>query len=328
MTNWSLLIGAKTVKHSNKVIITSATTGAMHMPCMSPYLPLTAEQITADSVAAAEAGAAIVHLHARRPEDGMPTTDVDAYEAFLKPIKEQTNAIINITTGQPHFASPEEVIEARLAAPLKFAPEMCSFNMGPMNPAPWTLKEKLQDKVIHNWEIPFMEVSKSSTMINSYSVMERIAKELGQERGVVFEYECFDIGQLYTLALIADRGWVKPPFFIQSIFGFIGGLGTEADHLLHMRQTADRLFGDDYCWSILAAGKDQLRMVTIGAAMGSHVRVGMEDSLWAAKGQLARSSADQVKRIRTILEQLSLEPATPDEARAILGTKGASNVWF
>lgn len=316
------------MKQSEKVIITSATTGAMHMPCMSPHLPLTPEQIADDSIQAAEAGAAIIHLHARRPEDGMPTTDVNVYEAFLKPIKERTDAIINITTGQPHFGTPEDVIEARLAAPLKFSPEMCSFNMGPMNPAPWALKERLQDKVIHEWETTFLNVTKGITMINSYSLMERIAKELGEERGIVFEYECFDIGHLYALALIADRGWVKPPFFIQSIFGFIGGLGTEADHLLHMRQTADRLFGDDYCWSILAAGKDQLRMITIGAAMGSHVRVGMEDSLWAGKGQLARSSADQVQRIRTILAQLSLEVATPDEAREILGTKGPDNVGF
>lgn len=316
------------MKKTGKVIITSATTGAMHMPCMSPYLPLTPQQIVEDSLKAADAGAAIIHLHARRPEDGMPTTDVNVYEAFLKPLKERTNAIINITTGQPHFGTPEEVIEARLAAPLKFSPEMCSFNMGPMNPAPWVLMDKLKDKTIHEWEMKFMEASKRMTMINTYTVMERIAKELGEERGVVFEYECFDIGHLYALALIAERGWVKPPFFIQSIFGFIGGLGTEADHLMHFRQTADRLFGDDYYWSVLAAGKDQIRMTTIGAAMGSQVRVGMEDSLWAGKGELARSSADQVRRIRTVLEQLSLEIATPDEARAILGTKGAQNVGF
>ncbi|MDT9598813.1 beta-keto acid cleavage family enzyme [Sphingosinicella rhizophila] len=316
------------MRQADKIIITSATTGAMHMPCMSPYLPLTPEQIVEDSVKAADAGAAIIHLHARRPEDGMPTTDVNVYEAFLKPLKERTNAIINITTGQPHFGTPEEVIEARLAAPLKFAPEMCSFNMGPMNPAPWVLQQRLEGKIKFDWERSFMAASKQMTMINTYALMERIAKELGEERGIVFEYECFDIGHLYALALIADRGWVKPPFFVQSIFGFLGGLGTEADHLVHMRQTADRLFGDDYAWSVLAAGREQIRMTTLGAAMGSHVRVGMEDSLWAGKGELARSSADQVVRIRTILEQLSLEPASPDEARAILGTKGAHNVGF
>ena len=316
------------MRKSEKVIITSATTGAMHMPCMSPFLPLTPEQIVEDSLAAADAGAAIIHLHARRPEDGMPTTDVNVYERFLRPLKERTNAIINITTGQPHFGTPEEVIEARLSAPLKFAPEMCSFNMGPMNPAPWALYDKLKDRVKFDWELKFMESSKGATMINSYTLMERIAKQLGEERGVVFEFECFDIGHLYALALIADKGWVKPPFFVQSIFGFIGGLGTDADHLMHMRETAEKLFGDDYLWSVLAAGRDQLRMITIGAATGSHVRVGLEDSLWAGKGQLAHSSADQVKRIRTVLEQLSLEIATPDEARAILGTKGANNVNF
>ncbi|RIK93216.1 MAG: 3-keto-5-aminohexanoate cleavage protein [Proteobacteria bacterium] len=312
----------------NKVIITSATTGAMHLPCMSPYLPLTPDQIIADSVGAAEAGASIIHLHARDPETGMPVTNTDIYEIYLKRIKQQTNAILNLTTGQPHLGTPEEVLNARLAAPLKFAPEITSFNMGPMNPAPWALAEKYQGKTKYPWEEMFLSGSKSVTMQNTYAFMERIAKELGEERGVRFEYECFDIGHLYTLAFIADRGWVKPPFFIQSIFGFLGGLGTEVDHMVHMRQTADRLFGNDYIWSVLASGKDQIRLTAVSAAMGGMVRVGMEDSLWAGKGRLAKSSAEQVKMIRTVLETLSLDVATPDEAREILGTKGASNVNF
>jgi len=316
------------MRKTDKVIITSATTGAMHMPCMSPYLPCTPEQVIADSLAAAEAGASIIHLHARDPETGMPTTNPDVYEIYLKRLKQQTNAILNLTTGQPHMGTPEEVLEARLAAPLKFAPEVTSFNMGPMNPAPWALLERYRGETKYPWEEMFMEASKGVTMQNSYAFMERIAKELGEERGVRFEFECFDIGHLYTLAFIADRGWVKPPFFVQSIFGFMGGLGPEVDHLVHMRQTADRLFGDDYIWSVLASGRDQIRLTTVGAAMGSMVRVGMEDSLWAGKGRPAKSSAEQVKMIRTVLETLSLDIATPDDARRILGTKGAANVNF
>lgn len=316
------------MRKTKKVIITSATTGAMHMPWMSPYLPITTEQIVEDSVAAAEAGASIIHLHARDPETGMPTTDPRVYGQFLPRIKQRTDAIVNITTGQPHVGTPEEVLEARLAAPKEFAPEICSFNMGPMNPAPWALYDRAKDLPLKDWERMFMQLSKGATMQNPYSFMERIAQELGEERGVKFEFECFDIGHLYTLRFIADRGWVKPPFFIQSVFGFLGGIGTEPRHVLHFRETADALFGDDYIWSLLAAGKDQIRLTNLAAIMGGNVRVGLEDSLWYGRDELAKSSAEQVGRIRRIMTELSLEVATPAEAREILGTKGPDKVNF
>jgi len=328
------------MRKTPKVIITSATTGAMHMPCMSPYLPLTPDQIVEDSIAAAKAGAAIIHLHARDPETGCPVTDPAVYGMYLPRIKAETNAIINLTTGQPAIRrDPQtgrlvpkltwpEVLEERLAAPREFAPEITSFNMGPMNAANWILGERYDPAGLREWEKMFIEVTRDVTLMNTFASMERIARELGEERGVRFEYECFDIGHLYTLKILADRGVVKPPFFIQSVFGFVGGIGTDPSHVLHFKDTADRLFGDSYYWSLLAAGRDQIRLTTIAAAMGGNVRVGLEDSLWYGRGQLARSSAEQVGRIRRIVEELSLEIATPDEAREILGTKGADKVNF
>ncbi len=317
------------MKKSDKAIITCAITGAMHMPCMSPHLPITPKQIEDEAVAAAEAGAAIIHLHARDPQTGMPTTDPDVYGQFLPGIKARCNAIINITTGQPSMAkTPEEVVNERLAAPKRFAPEICSFNMGPMNVALWALKDRLYSKTIHEWERMYLELSKNITVLNTFTTMERIAKELGDERGVRFEFECFDVGHLHMLRFIADQGWVKPPFFIQSVFGFLGGLASSPKHLLHVKQTADDLFGDDYYWSVLAAGKEQMRMITMSAIMGGNVRVGLEDSLWYGPGTLARHNAEQVGRIRRILEELSIPIATPDEARAILQTKGPDKVNF
>jgi uncharacterized protein (DUF849 family) len=328
------------MRKTNKVIITSATTGAMHMPFMSPHLPITPDQIVADSVAAAEAGAAIVHLHARDPETGCPVTDPDVYGLYLPRIKQQSNVIVNITTGQPAIRrNPEtggfdvktswpEILDERLAAPKRFAPEITSFNMGPMNAANWMLGMRADFDKLKDWEKLFIMGSKDTTMMNTFASMERIAKELHDERGVVFEYECFDIGHLYSLKMMQQMGWVKPPFFIQSVFGFLGGIGTSPRHVLHFKETADELFGDDYIWSCLAAGKEQIRLTTQAALMGGNVRVGLEDSLWYGKGQLATSSAEQVGRIRRILEELGQEIATPDEARAILGTKGADNVNF
>ncbi len=328
------------MKKSPKVIITSATTGAMHMPCMSPYLPLTPEQIVEDSVGAAKAGAAIVHLHARDPETGCPVTDPAVYGQYLSRIRAQSDVIINLTTGQPAIRrDPKsgqlvprtawpEILEERLAAPKEFAPEITSFNMGPMNAANWLLGERYDPAELRDWEKLFVHATRDMTLQNTFASMEKIARELGQDRGVTFEYECFDIGHLYALRVIADRGWVKAPFFIQSVFGFAGGIGPHPMHVLHFKQTADMLFGDDYYWSVLAAGKEQIRLTTLSAVLGGNVRVGLEDSLWYGKGQLAKSSAEQVGRIRRILEELGLEIATPAEARAILGTKGADKVNF
>jgi uncharacterized protein (DUF849 family) len=315
----------------NKVIVTSATTGAIHMPSMSPYLPITPEQIIADSLAAAEAGASIIHLHARDPATGLPVTDPELYFRYAREISDQSSAIINITTGQPsfeHVGNWPATLEARLAAPRALSPEICSFNMGPMNPGVWQLYDKYKDRFTHEWEEVFCLGSKDATIMNTGASMERFAKELGQERGVRFEYECFDIGHLYMLETIANLGWVAPPFFIQSVLGFPGGLGTDVSHIVHMRDTADRLFGNDYIWSVLAAGKDQIKSTTVSACMGGNVRVGLEDSLWYGKGQLAKSSGEQVARIVRILQELSLEIATPDEAREFLGTKGRSNTNY
>ena len=324
----------------DKVIITSATTGAMHMPFMSPYLPITPDQIVADSVAAAEAGAAIVHLHARDPETGCPVTDPDVYGLYLGRIKQQSDVIINITTGQPairrnHKTSGfdiktdwKEVIDERLAAPKLFEPEITSFNMGPMNAANWIMGGRVDMDKLSDWEKLFIVSTRDLTMQNTWASMERIARELGQERGVVFEYECFDIGHLYALKMLETIGTVKPPYFIQSVFGFLGGIGSNPKHVLHFKETADDLFGDNYVWSLLAAGKEQIRLTTQAGLLGGNVRVGLEDSLWYGKGELAKSSAEQVGRIRRILEELGLQIATPDEARAFLGTKGKDNVNF
>jgi uncharacterized protein (DUF849 family) len=316
------------MKKREKVIITCAITGAAHTPCMSPYLPITPEQITEQALAAAEAGAAMIHLHAREPEDGFPTTDPEVYRRFLEPIKAGCDAIINITTGQPDRQVVKDrdaaaLFQRRLAAPKEFAPEVCSFNLGPMIPGVWALVERFEGKWKYDWEKPFLEATRHITMTNTYAGMEQIANELGRDRGVKFEFEAFDIGQLHTLKFIVDQGWLEPPFFIQSVMGFPGGLAATPEHIVHMKETADMLFGDDYHWSCLAAGKEQIPAVTQAALLGGHVRVGLEDSLWYGKGELAKSNADQVKRIRRILEELSLEIATPDEARQMIGTKGA-----
>ncbi|HWG71173.1 MAG TPA: 3-keto-5-aminohexanoate cleavage protein [Steroidobacteraceae bacterium] len=313
-----------------KVIITCAITGAAHTPCMSPHLPITPQQIAAQAIAAAEAGAAIIHLHARDPRDGFPSTDPAVYEQFLRPIKEGCDAIINITTGQPDREAlinpdPKAMFERRLAAPMRFAPELCSFNMGPFNPGLWAYADRYEGQYRYDWEREFLLATKGITMINNYANMEYIARELGEQRGVRFEFECFDIGHLHTLRFIMDRGWVKPPLLVQSIFGFPGGLGADPKHVLHAKQTADDLFGDDYEWSCLAAGSSQMAIVTMAAILGGHVRVGLEDSLWLGPAQLARSNAAQVERIRRILEDLSIGVATPAEAREILQTKGSAN---
>jgi uncharacterized protein (DUF849 family) len=314
---------------AKSAIITCAVTGSTLTPSMSPYLPVTAAEMIEQSVDAAKAGAAMLHLHARQPDDGRPTNDPAVWKTFIPAIREQCDAIINITTGQPSLApTPEEVFQARLAAPKEFAPEICSFNMGPTNVGIWALYDRYRDRIQHDWERFYFENTKGITQINNFDWMERFARILGEERGVRFEFECFDIGHLHTLKFILDRGWVKPPLFIQSVYGFLGGLGANPKHVLQMQQTAEDLFGDQYCWSNLAAGKAQMPLVTMGAILGGHVRVGMEDSMWYGKGEPAKSNVQQVQRIRRILEELSIEIATPAEARAILQTKGADKVNF
>tara|TARA_Y100000588_G_scaffold390919_1_gene497996 strand:- start:994 stop:1929 length:936 start_codon:yes stop_codon:yes gene_type:complete len=308
---------------TDKVIITCAVTGSVHVPTMSPYLPITPDEIATDSVAAWEAGASILHLHARNPEDGSPTPDPEVFMQFLPRIKQQTDAVVNITTGGGHGMTVQE----RLAAPLVAKPEMTSLNMGSMNFGLFPVLDRY-DTWKHDWEPKFLENSRDFIFRNTFKDIEYIMKELGEGCGTRFEFECYDVGHLYNLAHFVDRGLYQPPLFIQTIFGILGGIGAEIDHLVHMRRTADRLFGDDYQWSVLAAGRHQMRFVTTAAVMGGNVRVGLEDSLYIEKGRLAESNSDQVAKIRRIIEELSLEVATPSEARQMLALKGGDEVDF
>ncbi|PLL12904.1 3-keto-5-aminohexanoate cleavage protein [Tabrizicola sp. TH137] len=303
-----------------KVIITCAVTGSIHTPTMSPHLPITPDEIATSAIAAAKAGASILHLHARDPLDGRPTPDPEVFRAFLPQIHDATDAVINITTGGGHNMT----VQDRLAAPLAFRPEMCSLNMGSMNFGLFPLKDRYPTWK-HNWEPDYLENSRDFIFRNTFKDIEYILKHLGEDCGTRFEFECYDVGHLYTLAHFLDRGLVKAPLFIQTIFGILGGIGADPQHLMHMRETADRLFGDAYQWSILAAGRHQMGLCTMGAIMGGNVRVGLEDSLYLGKGQLAESNAAQVARIRTILSELSLEVATPAETRALLDLKGAAD---
>ena len=310
------------MRRAEKVIITCAITGGIHTPSMSPYLPITPAQITAHSVAAAEAGAAVIHLHARNPETGEPDQTPERFLEFLPHIKRQTDAILNITTG----GGLGMTLDQRLAPSLVVAPEISSMNMGSFNFNISAAAEKRTDWR-YSWEQPYLESSKNLILSNTFTQIERGMRELGA-LGTRFEFECYDVGHMYNLAHFADRGLVKPPFFVQCIFGILGGIGADHENLLHMRAVADRLFGNDYYLSVLAAGRHQLPFVTLSAILGGNVRVGLEDSLYAGKGKLATSNAEQVSEIRRILEELSLEVATPAEARAMLKTKGRDNVNF
>ncbi len=310
-------------RKQDKVIITCATTGSIHTPSMSPHLPLTPEDIARQSIDAANAGASIIHLHARDPHNGKPTPDPEMFMKFLPTIKEGCDAVINITTGGGHGMSVDE----RLAAPLRAKPEMCSLNMGSMNFGLYPMMERYKD-FKYDWEVEHLENSRDFIFRNTFKDLERIMKDLGQEHGVKFEFECYDIGHLYNLAHMVDRGFVKPPFFIQSIFGILGGIGADHENVMHMKRIADKLFGDDFCWSVLGGGRHQLAVCTQAALLGGNVRVGLEDSLFAGKGKMATSNAEQVTIIRSILENLSLEIATPDEARSMLDLKGPETVAF
>ena len=308
---------------NNKVIITCAMTGGIHVPTMSDYLPITPEEIAQQSIDAANAGASILHLHARDPENGRPTSDPEIFNKFLPLIKDATNAVINITTG----GGLQMTVDQRLEAPLKFKPEMCSLNMGSMNFALFPAASKLSNWK-HEWEKPFLEASEDFIFRNTFGDVRKIVKILGDECGTKFEHECYDIGHLYNLAHFVDAGIIKPPFLIQSIFGVLGGIGPEMDNVVFMKQTADRLFGDNYIWSVLAAGRFQIPFVTQAAMMGGNVRVGLEDSIYLGKGVLAKSNAEQVIKIKKILEELGMQIATPDDTRSILGLKGKDLVNF
>lgn len=302
---------------TRKVIVSCALTGSIHVPSQSDYLPVTPRQIADQAVDAAEAGATILHLHARDPQTGRPTPDPDVFAQFLPEIRSRCDAVINITTGGGHGMSLAE----RTAAATRFAPELCSLNMGSMNFAIFPMAAGIKT-FKHDWEPGYLEMTRDYIFRNTIKDIETIVSTMGAQ-GTRFEFECYDVGHLYTLAHFLDRSLVTPPLFVQLIFGILGGVGPDVENLLHMKNTAERLFGDDFRWSVLGAGRHQTNFVTMGAIMGGNVRVGLEDSLYLSRGQLAASNAEQVAKIVRILNELSLEIATPDEARGLLALKGA-----
>lgn len=307
---------------ANKIIISCAITGAIHTPTMSPYLPFTPEDIARQAIEAAEAGAAVLHFHARDPDTGQPSADPAAYMQFLPTVKAKTNAIINITTGGGWLMT----LEQRLAAALRIKPELASFNMGSMNFSLHRLARRYS-RWKYDWEEPYLAASEGNIFANTFTDMKRVLKELGEGCGTRFEFECYDVGHLYNLAYLLDEKLVEPPLFLQTIFGILGGMGTDVELLSYVRATADRLFGrENYCWSVLGAGRHQMRLGTLAAIHDGNVRVGLEDSLYLGKGELAKCNADQVRKIRGILEALSFEIATPDEVRDRFHLKGAAQV--
>ena len=307
---------------ANKVIITCAVTGAIHTPSMSPHLPITPDEIAEAAIGAAKAGAAVVHLHAREPKDGRPTQDPKMFMQFLPKIKATSDVVINLTTG----GAPTMTIEDRLQPALQLKPEVASLNMGSMNFGLYEMIPRVTQWK-HDWEKPYLAGSDDRIFKNTLKDIAHILQSCSNN-DTRFEIECYDIGHLYTAAHVLDRGLVKPPLFIQSVFGIRGGIGPHPEDVLHMKRTADRLFGDEFQWSVLGGGRNQMFIATQSAVMGGNVRVGLEDSLWIGKGQLAKNNADQVSKIRRILEELGLEVATPDDARRILKLKGKHNVNF
>lgn len=306
----------------SKVIVTCAITGSIHTPSMSPHLPVTPEQIAAEAVAAAAAGASVVHLHARNPETGQPSQDPELFRKFLPEIRRQSDVVINITTG----GAPTMPVEERLQPALQLKPEVASLNMGSMNFGLFPMLERFKT-FQHDWERPYLEGSDDRVFKNTFKDIRYILESCG-DNDTRFEIECYDISHLYVAAHFMEKGILKPPLLIQSVFGLLGGMGGHPEDVLHMRRTADRLFGEDYYWSVLGAGRNQFPIATMAASMGGNVRVGLEDSLWDGPGRLAQSNADQVRRIVDILHALNLEVASPDETRAMLRLKGADREDF
>jgi uncharacterized protein (DUF849 family) len=306
----------------DKVIITCAVTGAIHTPSMSPFLPVTPEEIAEAAVGAAEAGAAIIHLHARDPQTGKPDQTPQAFARFLPRIKQSTNAVVNLTTG----GAPYMTVEERIQPAAQFKPEVASLNMGSMNFGLFPMLKRFTE-FRHDWERKALEDSRDLVFRNTFKDIEYVLRTLG-DAGTRFEFECYDTSHLYNLANVLERGLVRPPLFVQTVFGILGGIGPHPEDVLHMKRTADRLFGKDYKWSVLGAGRNQLPIAAQAAAMGGNVRVGLEDSLWAGRGRLAESNAEQVRMVRQIIEGLGRTVATPDEARVLLSLKGGDQVAF
>jgi len=307
---------------ARKVIITCAVTGSIHTPSMSPHLPVTAEEIADAAIGAAEAGAAIVHLHARDPETGRPDQSPEAFERFLPVIKQRSGVVVNLTTG----GAPTMTVEERVRPAATLKPEVASLNMGSMNFGLFPMLNRFKE-FKHDWERQHLEGSRGLVFKNTYADIEFVLSSCA-ENNTRFEFECYDIGHLYNLAHFLDRGLVKPPLFVQSVFGILGGIGPHPEDVQHMKRTADRLFGDQYRWSVLGAGRHQLQIAAMSAAMGGNIRVGLEDSLWLGAGKFAESNASQVEQAKKIIEGLGLDVATPDDARDILSLKGGDQVSF
>jgi uncharacterized protein (DUF849 family) len=307
---------------SNKVIISCAITGSIHTPSMSPYLPVTPAEIAESALGAAAAGAAIVHLHARDPKDGRPDQSPEAFEPFLRVIKQSSNVVVNLTTG----GSPYMSVEERVRPAQRWKPEVASLNMGSMNFGLFPMLKRYKD-FKYDWEQPMLEGSHDLVFRNSFKDI-RYALDTLNATGARYEFECYDTSHLHNLHYFWQEGLVQGPLFIQTCFGLLGGIGSHPDEVMHMKRTADRLFGDNYRWSVLAAGAAQMKVAAMAASMGGHVRVGLEDSLWLGRGELAKTNAEQVARVRQIIEGLGLEAATPDEARDMLALKGGDQVGF
>ncbi|OYU86852.1 MAG: 3-keto-5-aminohexanoate cleavage protein [Bradyrhizobiaceae bacterium PARB1] len=307
---------------ANKIIITCAVTGSIHTPTMSPHLPITAEEIAEAAIGAAEAGASIIHLHARDPLTGKPDQTPEGFEPFLKIIKQRSDCVVNLTTGGSPFMSVEE----RLRPASTFKPEVASLNMGSMNFGLFPMLDRYKT-FKHEWEPQMLEASRDLVFRNSFKDIEYVLSTMSQS-GTRFEFECYDTSHLYNLHHFLQRGLVKPPLFVQTVFGLLGGIGPHPEDVMHMKRTADRLFGDQYRWSVLGAGRSQMAIAAMAAALGGNVRVGLEDSLWLGKGKLAETNAEQVRQVRKVIEGLGLDVATPDEARVMLDLKGGDRVAF
>lgn len=308
---------------TKNIIITCAVTGGLHTPTMTPHLPITPDEIATAAIEAADAGAAIIHLHARNPENGRPVQDPDLFMQFLPRIKQATDAVVNITTG----GGLGMTLDERLRPAHRAKPEVCSLNMGTMNFCAFELVNKY-DTWRFDWEKPYLESTKDLIYPNTYAMLERIMTEVGQAYGTRFEFECFDLSHLEAVKYFANKGLIKPPFLIQGIFGVMGGMGATIENLVHFKNTADRLFGDDYEFSSFAVGRQQMHFLTVAAIMGGSVRVGLEDSVYISRGELATSNAQQVQKIRRIVEELGFNIATPEEARERLSLKGGDRVDF
>lgn len=312
------------MRPSGKVIVTCAVTGSAHTPTMNTDIPVTIDEMIDDSVRAAEAGAAVIHLHARDPNDGRPSADPGLFREYCSGIKERSDAVISITTG----GASDQSVEQRLRVVKELRPELATLNLGSMNYGLFQMIPKWEGRWKYDWEEPYLESTRSEPFISRFSDIEYMLTELQEETGCRFEYEAYDIGHLYTLAFYADQGLVKTPIFMQFVIGTLGGIGPDVENVFHMKEAAVRLFGDDIEWGILGGGRAQFDLITAGATLGGNVRVGLEDSIYLRKGKLAESNADQVEKIVRILEELSREPLTADETRDVLGLKGIDQVGF